>query len=144
MDTISRPATEERRRPRSGHGRALVVAVLVSTLVAGLVAVVAAAAPAQAETRGGGAVAGYVMMGDSYSAGEGIGSYHPGTDDDAGGVCHRSTNAYGQVLATMLTADGKIGEGQWVSGTCWGSSSPTFTSDRSTTTRPTPRRRWRC
>lgn len=37
----------------------------------------------------------YVAMGDSYSAGEGLGSYLSGTDLRGVNECHRSTSAYG-------------------------------------------------
>jgi lysophospholipase L1-like esterase len=41
----------------------------------------------------------YVAMGDSFSAGEGTGSYLPGTDDPARfNSCHRSNLAYGPLL----------------------------------------------
>jgi GDSL-like Lipase/Acylhydrolase family len=44
----------------------------------------------------------YVAMGDSYSAGEGVSPYYPGTDTSKN-TCHRSTRAY----ATMVTLPGQ-------------------------------------
>lgn len=43
---------------------------------------------------------GYVAIGDSYAAGEGLNPYLAGTaDPPAGNRCHRSTDAYGPLLA---------------------------------------------
>jgi lysophospholipase L1-like esterase len=42
----------------------------------------------------------YVALGDSYSAGEGLEAYVPGTGDKPGNRCHRSTLAYGAVLGS--------------------------------------------
>ncbi|MGI3780262.1 MAG: SGNH/GDSL hydrolase family protein [Janthinobacterium lividum] len=53
-----------------------------------------------APSAGDGAV--YAAFGDSYSAGEGTNSYLPGTDAPGTNVCHRSTVAYSQLLATGL------------------------------------------
>jgi hypothetical protein len=44
----------------------------------------------------------YAAFGDSYSAGEGTNSYLPGTAVPGVNVCHRSTLAYSQRLATQL------------------------------------------
>jgi len=51
-----------------------------------------------------------VVLGDSYSSGEGGGSYD-GTYPFTEAVCHRSTNAYGRILfpeATMLACSGAV------------------------------------
>ncbi len=42
----------------------------------------------------------FVALGDSYSAGEAVGSYDPGTDVTAINECHRSAQAYGRLFAT--------------------------------------------
>lgn len=61
----------------------------------------------------------YVALGDSFSSGEGAGDYLPGTDfddrddlwpfdddEEAHNRCHRSANAYSQVLSTTNTFAG--------------------------------------
>ena len=40
----------------------------------------------------------YVALGDSYSAGEGLAPFLPGTDDPGVNVCHRSQKAYGWLI----------------------------------------------
>lgn len=52
------------------------------------------------------------VLGDSYSSGEGIGTYSEGTDGD-GNNCHRSDDAYGPMLAgaentTMIACSGAV------------------------------------
>lgn len=41
----------------------------------------------------------YVALGDSYSSGEGLGSYESGTDQAGVNMCHRSEGAYPRLLA---------------------------------------------
>ena len=53
-----------------------------------------------------------VVLGDSYSSGEGAGDYTHGTNgESSGNYCHRSTNAYGKVLksdATLIACSGAV------------------------------------
>lgn len=44
----------------------------------------------------------YVALGDSFSAGEGVPPFVPGTDVTLGDACHRSTRAYSQLLAARF------------------------------------------
>ena len=45
----------------------------------------------------------YVSLGDSFSAGEGVPAFDPGTagdvDGDGGNKCHRSKGSYGRLIA---------------------------------------------
>jgi lysophospholipase L1-like esterase len=55
----------------------------------------------------------YIALGDSYSAGEGVGNYYDGTAD-ADDTCHRSRGSYAAVVARKLhfdDFDGEPGEG---------------------------------
>ncbi len=47
----------------------------------------------------------YVAMGDSYSSGEGNGSFYAGTDVADVNKCHRSTNAYGPLIANHVPSE---------------------------------------
>jgi len=54
-----------------------------------------------------------VVMGDSYSSGEGTGHYSAGSSGDAGNWCHRSSYAYGPVLfgerqTAMIACSGAV------------------------------------
>lgn len=51
-------------------------------------------------------VSSYVSLGDSYSSGEGTGSYDSGTDVAQANQCHRSPNSYARVWAAAHGASG--------------------------------------
>ncbi len=49
----------------------------------------------------------YTALGDSYSAGEGVAPYEPGTDDLAN-KCHRSEGAWPKLLARLEPLEGRV------------------------------------
>jgi len=67
----------------------------------------------------------YVALGDSYSAGDGAGSYLPGTQEGSGGNgCLRSQNAYPELVDAYVASPEDIAAGQpnsaFVFGACTG------------------------
>src|SRR5436190_6342335 len=86
-------------------------------VIAGLVALVGLAAPIVAETGAGAqvgsaATAGYVALGDSFTSGEGVPPFLPGTDK-ASNQCHRSTRSYPALLAGQTGVPAKADSRSW-------------------------------
>ena len=79
-------------------GGAIVVALVIGVLAWHRQHDTAAAIPQPTAVRGIGGT--YLALGDSYSAGEGLGPFQHGTDsvDDGGNGCHRSDGAYPMLI----------------------------------------------
>src|SRR5687768_3136073 len=95
-------------RPVSSSRRSTVVAMLVAGVLCPQVVGASQEVRQLDSSVGTQQLAGqYVALGDSYSAGEGLTPYKPGTQDrdDGGNRCHRSNHAYPVKVGAALAVE---------------------------------------
>jgi lysophospholipase L1-like esterase len=113
-----RALRQHRARTRLSQRRLRSVVITTLALLA-LLAVVTPPTPATAATLGGG-LPRYVMMGDSFSSGEGLSNTYYGDSASKSSECHRSTRSYPALVRDAMVRDGRIGGSDWVFTACSG------------------------
>ena len=90
------------------------VGVALAIVLVGLTPV-----PRAEAASGGGGLRRYVMLGDSYSSGEGLNNYYSESATATNG-CHRSKGSWENQLMTRMVKTGKFASGEWLFAACSG------------------------